>query len=151
MLEGLCQGLSYVSPFKRYRYYQTSLDKKVGQQSLAGVDKLSAVSNAYWKIGECVLVTQSCLTLQPHGLKLFSPWNSPGNNTGVDCHSPLPNQVSSQTRDQTRVSHIAGRFFTIWASREARKIVSGGNKGRREFLRELISQINHLCLFLASI
>ena len=28
-------------------------------------------------------------------------------------------RVSSQPRDQTRVSHIAGRFFTIWATREA--------------------------------
>ena len=26
---------------------------------------------------------------------------------------------SSQPRDQTRVSHMAGRFFTIWAAREA--------------------------------
>ena len=26
---------------------------------------------------------------------------------------------SSQLRDQTQVSHIAGRFFTIWATREA--------------------------------
>ena len=26
---------------------------------------------------------------------------------------------SSQSRDQTQVSHIAGRFFTIWATREA--------------------------------
>ena len=25
----------------------------------------------------------------------------------------------SQPRDQTRVSHIAGRFFTIWITREA--------------------------------
>ena len=31
-----------------------------------------------------VKVTQSCLTLQPHGL--YSPWNSPGKNTGVGCH-----------------------------------------------------------------
>ena len=33
-----------------------------------------------------VLVTQSCLTLRPHGLKptrLFPPWDSPGKNTGV--------------------------------------------------------------------
>ena len=28
-------------------------------------------------------------------------------------------RVSSQPRDQTQVSHIAGRFFTIWATREA--------------------------------
>ena len=26
---------------------------------------------------------------------------------------------SSQPRDQTQVSHIAGRFFTAWATREA--------------------------------
>ena len=28
---------------------------------------------------------------------------------------------SSQPRDQTQVSHIAGRFFTSWATREAQK------------------------------
>ena len=27
---------------------------------------------------------------------------------------------SSQPRDQTQVSHIAGRFFTSWATREAK-------------------------------
>ena len=26
---------------------------------------------------------------------------------------------SSQPRDQTQVSHIAGRFFTVWTTREA--------------------------------
>ena len=33
--------------------------------------------------------TQSCLTLQPHGLqpaRFFYPWNFPGKNTGVGCH-----------------------------------------------------------------
>ena len=30
---------------------------------------------------------------------------------------------SSQPRDQIQVSCIAGRFFTIWATREARNIV----------------------------
>ena len=37
-----------------------------------------------------VLLAQSCLTLRPHGLKparLLRPWNSPGENTGVGCHS----------------------------------------------------------------
>ena len=46
--------------------------------------------------------------LQPHGL--YSPWNSPGYNTGVGSLSFL--QGSSQSRDQTQVLHIAGRFFT---------------------------------------
>ena len=31
---------------------------------------------------------------------------------------------SSEPRDQTQFSHIAGRFFTIWATREAHKIYS---------------------------
>ena len=54
-------------------------------------------------------------SLWPHGL--YSPWNSPGKNTGVGCHTFL--QGSSQPRDQTLVSCIAGGFFTSWATREA--------------------------------
>ena len=41
----------------------------------------------------CVcVVAQSCLTLWPHGLyssRLLCPWDSPGENTGVGCHSLL--------------------------------------------------------------
>ena len=47
-------------------------------------------------------------SLQPRGL--YSPWNSPGQNTGVGSLSLL--QGSSQPRDRTQVSHIAGGFFT---------------------------------------
>ena len=32
---------------------------------------------------------------------------------------------SSQPRDQTQVSHIAGAFFTSWATREAQEYWSG--------------------------
>ena len=32
---------------------------------------------------------------------------------------------SSQPRDRTQVSHIAGRFFTNWATREAQEYWSG--------------------------
>ena len=32
---------------------------------------------------------------------------------------------SSQLRDWTQVSHIAGRFFTIWATRETQEYWSG--------------------------
>ena len=39
-----------------------------------------------------------------------SPWNSSGQNTGVGSF-PF-SKGSSQPRDQTQVSHIAGRFFT---------------------------------------
>ena len=59
------------------------------------------------------LATQSCPTLlRPHGLwpaGVLCPWNSPGKNTGVGCHFLL--QGSSQPRDRTHMSCIAGRFF----------------------------------------
>ena len=46
--------------------------------------------------------------------------NSPGKNTGMCCHSFL--QGSSQSRDWAQVSCIAGRFFIVWATREAQII-----------------------------
>ena len=93
-------------------------------------------------------------SLWPQGL--YSPWNSPGQNTGEGSLSllqgifpgdqtqvshisggffyqlshkgsprilewvayPFPSG-SSRPRNWTRVSCIAGRFFTIWATREA--------------------------------
>ena len=65
-------------------------------------------------------VSESCLvvsdSLLPHGL--YSPWNSPGQSTGVVAF-PFSSGFS-QPRDQTQVSCIAGRFFISWATREAR-------------------------------
>ena len=54
-----------------------------------------------------------------HGL--YSPWNYPGQNTGVGSLSLL--QGSSQPRDWTQVSCIAGRHFTLWDTREAHELV----------------------------
>ena len=100
----------------------------------------------------CSVVSNS---LRPH--VLYSPWNPPGQNTGVGSLSLLqeifPTQGmnpgllhcrqifyqlshkgsprilewvaylfsrgSSQSRNQTKVSCIAGRFFTNWAITEA--------------------------------
>ena len=68
-------------------------------------------------------------SMRPNGL--YSPWNSPGQNTGVGSQYLLqgvfPTQgsnpgtfsrESSQPRDRTQVSHIVGGFFTSWATRE---------------------------------
>ena len=41
-----------------------------------------------------VIVTQSCLTLRFHGL--YTPWNSPGQNTGVSSLSLLQGIFPSQ-------------------------------------------------------
>ena len=69
-----------------------------------------------------VLVTQSCLTLcGPMDCSLL----------GSSVHGIFQARIlewvaisfsrgSSHFREWTRVSHIAGRFFTIWATREAR-------------------------------
>ena len=53
-------------------------------------------------------------SLRPNGL--YSPWNSPGQNTGVGSLSLL--QGIFPTQDRIQVSHIAGGFFTSWATGE---------------------------------
>ena len=69
----------------------------------------------------CSLVAKSCLTLcnlmncsppdsAVHGILQARLWG------GLPFPSP---KVSSQPRDRTDVSYIAGRFFPIWATREA--------------------------------
>ena len=102
----------------------------------------------------CSVVSNS---LWPHGLYIYSPWNSPGQNTGVSSlsllqglfptqrsnpglphcrqilyqlsHKGSPRIVewvaypfsrgSSQPRNWTGVSCIAGEIFTNWTIREA--------------------------------
>ena len=71
----------------------------------------------------CESETASCLGMsdssRPHGLwpaRLLHPWDSPGKDTGVGC---IPfSRGSSWPRDRIWVSHIAGRFFTIWATKK---------------------------------
>ena len=53
--------------------------------------------------------------LWPHGL--YSPWNSPAQNTRMGILSLL--QGSSQPKEWTQISHTAGRFLTSWATGEA--------------------------------
>ena len=70
----------------------------------------------YWKCE--VKVTQSCLTLCDPMDYIYSPWNSPGQNTGVLEWVAFPfSRASSQPRDRTHVSCFSciGRhiLFTI--------------------------------------
>ena len=77
----------------------------------------------------CVLclVAQSCpalcnpLECGPPGSSVHG--DSPGKNTGVGCHAP--SRGYSQSRDQIQISCIAGKFFTIWATREAHSFICG--------------------------
>ena len=73
-------------------------------------------------VGHCAVLSHSVLSdsLQPHGLqptRPLCPRTFPGKNTGVVA---MPSsRGSSQPRDWTQVYHIAGKFFIIWATREA--------------------------------
>ena len=62
-------------------------------------------------------VTQSCLTLwDTMDTRLLRPWDFRGKITAVGYHFLL--QGSSRPKDQTQVSHIVDRRFTVWATRE---------------------------------
>ena len=50
--------------------------------------------------------------------------NSPGKYKGGGVTMPSSRR-SSQSRDQTQISGIAGGFFTIWATRETQKYCRG--------------------------
>ena len=63
---------------------------------------------AFWSCLKSLSHVQFC---DPVDCRLLCPWDSPGKNTGMDA-SPF-SRGSSQLRDQTQVSCIAGRFFTI--------------------------------------
>ena len=76
-------------------------------------------------------------SLRPQGLqptRLLCPWDFPGKSTGVGCHCLLQSILewvaifffrgSSRSRDQTQVSLIVGRCFTLWATREV--VISEG-------------------------
>ena len=64
----------------------------------------------------CTQISQSCLTLRPHGLqlsRLLCPWDFPGKNIGVGCSFLLQGIFPTQELNlHLRVSCIAGRFFT---------------------------------------
>ena len=58
-------------------------------------------------------VTQTCLTLQPHGLqltRLLCPWNFPGKCTGVGCHFLLQGIFLIQGSNST-LSHCRQTLY----------------------------------------
>ena len=82
--------------------------------SSSSLSAIREVSSAYLKSESesCSVVSDS---LQPHGL--YSPWNSPGQNTGVGSLSFLQRIFPTQGSNPGLCT--AGRFFTNWAIREA--------------------------------
>ena len=58
------------------------------------MNKINCLSYVEERTVVVVKVAQSCPTLRPHGL--YSPWNSPGQNTGVGSLSLLRGIFPSQ-------------------------------------------------------
>ena len=140
--------LSSASLFSVNSFLATSLHEGGGQA------EQKAMASCIYLLKWCESCSFMSDSLWPHGL--YSPWNSPGQNTGVGSLSLLqgifPTQGSnpglphyrqilyqlnykgspgilewvaypfssgsSWPRNWTRVSCIAGRFFTNWATRE---------------------------------
>ena len=73
------------------------------------------LSYSSWKWKESKSASHSVVSnsLWPHGL--YSPWNSPSQNTGVGSLSLLQGIFPTQGF----LPRIAGGFFTSWATREA--------------------------------
>ena len=91
-----------------------------GQQPIHQSTLLLFVSETV--IVQKVLVAQSCLTI-------CDPCSQPGSSVHEIFQARILEWVAiffsrgaSWPRDQTHVSYIAGRFFTIWATREAPNI-----------------------------
>ena len=63
---------------------------------------------------------QSCPTVRPQRqqpTRLLHPWDSPGKNTGVGCHSLLQGIFPTQGSNLRLMSPaLAGRFFTTSAT-----------------------------------
>ena len=62
------------------------------------------------------------VSLQPHQLNCSVPGSSvhgdsPSKNTGVGCYALL--QGIFPTQGLSQIAFIAGRFFTVWATKEA--------------------------------
>ena len=77
-----------------------------------------------WKVSQSASCSVVSNSLWLHGLKptrLLCPWDSPGKNTGVGYHPLL--QGIFPTQGSNRVSDIAGRFFTVYATREAQTTI----------------------------
>ena len=77
--------------------------------------------NSVYKVKVKVLVTQLCLTLCDS-----MDYSLPGSSVHRILQARILEWVaipfsreSSQPRDRTQVSHTAGIFFTVWATREA--------------------------------
>ena len=96
-----------------------------------------ALGKSRLKVKVCSVVSDS---LQPHGL--YSPWNSPGQNSGVGSHSLFQGNLPKPVIGP-RSPCIASKFFTSWVTREApnKDVVCSKGSGLYKENRTWISSI----------
>ena len=99
----------------------------------SSTSKISMVRNEQYTTALC-FIAQSCQVVTPWTVacRVLCPWDflCPLSMRIVQARKlewvAMPSSRGSfQSRDQTQVSCIAGRFFTIWATREAQEYWSG--------------------------
>ena len=96
------------TPVASFNYNRLFKDPHLQMQSHSEVLGVRTPACEFVSRDVKVKVAQSCPALGPRGLS--SPWDSPGQDTGVGCSSFSGG--SSRPSDRTQVSRIAGRFFT---------------------------------------
>ena len=111
----LNSSITVVISLNKYIYYQLKIRVQTNNLSWDSYD------NGFSPIGE-VQVTQSCPALcDPIDYTVHQILQA----RILEWVAFPFSRTSSQPRGQTQVSHIAGRFFTNWATREAQEYWSG--------------------------
>ena len=91
-----------ISLREKYRFYSTVYLQRLPQYQVLMSESCSVVSDSLWA----------------HGL--YSPWNSPGQDTGVGSLSLLQGIFPTQgSNPGSPLLLIVGGFFTSWATRES--------------------------------
>ena len=92
--------------------HRVFLQQHPGGRSHSSTTPQQYIMKTWWKQSERHSVVSDSLQLRG----LYSPWNSPGQNTGVGSLSLLQGIFQTQGLNPG-LSRIAGRFFTSWATK----------------------------------